>query len=230
MVLNTPPVQNVSVVDSATPAEWANRQQEQAAGFDAIGARYDEVFPHKDGQLRAGQLLLQRLPAGASVLDVGCGTGLPTARQLVDAGCAVTGIDISPTMLDLARRNVPEASFIRRDAMDVDAGLGRFHAVVAFFSLLMLPRARIVRALAAVHEILLPAGWLAVGMVEADIDDLPLPFLGAPLRVTGWPREQLRRVIEDAGFAVEVEDAQSYAPPAPDAPPETQLFLLARRA
>lgn len=229
MVLNAPPVQNVSVGDSATPAEWANRQREQAAGFDAIGARYDEVFPHKDGQLHAGQLLLERLPAGASVLDVGCGTGLPTARQLADAGCAVTGIDISANMLDLARRNVPEASFVQRDAADVDAGLGRFHAVVAFFSLLMLPRVRIVRALAAVHEMLLPAGWLAVGMVEADIDDVPLPFLGAPLRVTGWPREQLRRVIEDAGFAVQVEDARSYAPPAPDAPRETQLLLLAHR-
>lgn len=142
----------MSVRENVTPAEWANRQREQAAGFDAIGARYDEVFPHKDGQLHAGQLLLDRLPAGASVLDVGCGTGLPTARQLVDAGCTVTGIDISPTMLDLARRNVPEAGFVQRDAADVDAGLGRFNAVVAFFSLLMLPRARIVRAPAAVHD------------------------------------------------------------------------------
>jgi SAM-dependent methyltransferase len=231
------------VWESTTPGEWASRQRAQAAGFDAIGARYDEVFPHKDGQVHAGGLLLDRLPAGARVLDVGCGTGLPTARQLVAAGCAVTGIDISPTMLDLARGNVPEAVFIQRDAVDVgadsggndgdgndgDGGLGRFHAVVAFFSLLMLPRAQIVRTLAAFREVLLPAGWLAVGMVEADVDDVPLPFLGAPLRVTGWPRGQLRRVIEDSGFTVEVEDARSYAPPAPDTPPETQLFIVAHR-
>lgn len=83
-------------------------------------------------------------------------------------------------MLDHARRNVPQATFIQRDAVDVDAGLGRFHAVVAFFSLLMLPRAQIARTLATLHELLLPARWLAVGMVEADVDDVPLPFLGAP--------------------------------------------------
>lgn len=66
-------------------------------------------------------------------------------------------------------------------------------------------------------------------MVEADLDDVVLPFLGTPLRLTGWPREQLRRVISDAGFTIDVEDTQSYVPPAPDVPPEVQLFLIAQR-
>ena len=138
-------------------------------------------------------------------------------------GCPVTGIDISPVMLDLARRNVPEATFVRRDAVDVDvdASVGRFHVVVAFFSLLMLPRREVVRTLARLRDVLLPAGWLALGMVEADLDDVTLSFLGAPVRVTGWPRAQLRRLVGDAGFTVEVEDVRSYLPPAPDAPPET---------
>jgi hypothetical protein len=35
--------------------------------------------------------------------------------------------------------------------------------------------------------------------------------------------------MTEAGFAVEVEDVRSYAPPTPEAPPETQLFVLARR-
>ena len=35
--------------EATTSDDWADRQQAQAAGFDAIGTRYDEVFPHKEG-------------------------------------------------------------------------------------------------------------------------------------------------------------------------------------
>ena len=85
-----------------------DRQAAQAWAFDRIGEHYDEAFPHKEGQLSAGEWLLERLAPGSRVLDVGCGTGIPTARQLVDAGHHVVGVDISEEMLRLARRDVPE--------------------------------------------------------------------------------------------------------------------------
>ena len=206
---------------------FAARQAAQAAAFDAIGTRYDEVFPHKDGQRDLTGRLLTELKPGAAVLDLGAGTGLPTARQLVDAGCAVTGVDLSPVMVGLARANVPEATFVVSDALAVDPALGPFDAVVAFFSLLMLPRAEIVRALRGLP--LTPDGLLALGMVEIDADDLAVPFLGEPVRVSGWPRAGLRRVVTEAGYTVLAEDAREYAPPVPAAPPEVQLFVLARR-
>lgn len=215
--------------DMSVPEGWQQRQRAQAAVFDQIGAHYDEAFPHKDGQRHIVDLMLERLPAAAAVLDVGCGTGLPTAAQLVAAGCRVTGLDISPVMIDHARTNVPGATFLRRDALTIDAGLGRFDAAVAFFSLLMLPRPQIAHTLAQLREIIAPAGWLAVAMVEADLDDVELPFLSQAVRLTGWPREELRHVVRDAGYTVEFEDVRTYAPAVPGAPEETQLFLLARR-
>src|SRR3954453_12586023 len=99
----------------------AERQALQAASFDRIGARYDEAFPHKEGQLAAGEWLINRMPPGSRVLDVGCGTGLPTARQLADAGFDVTGIDSSEGMLQLAGRDVPTATFRRLDVADLPA-------------------------------------------------------------------------------------------------------------
>jgi ubiquinone/menaquinone biosynthesis C-methylase UbiE len=206
------------------------RAAEQARAFDRIGSRYDEIFPHKDGQLAGGRWLLERLPAGARVLDVGCGTGLPTARQLVESGVEVVGIDISPVMLDLARANVPGARFVQADVLDVDPGLGPFDGIVAFFSLLMLPRAQIPMALERMCRMLRTDGRVVLGMVEADLDDVPIPFVGSTIRVSGYPRDQLRSVVEGAGMLVEEQAELAYDPAGPGAPPEVQIFLYCRVA
>jgi SAM-dependent methyltransferase len=200
----------------------------QAAAFDIIGDGYDVAFPHKDGQFAAGASLAERLGTGSRVLDVGCGTGLPTARQLTDAGCAVTGIDISPVMLGLARQNVPEATFLEADVTEVTPALGEFDAAVAFFSLLMLTRAEIPAALESLREVLVPGGWLVLGMVEADVDNVEVPFVGTPIRVSGYLRDELRAVIEKAGFTVVEERNLHYAPATTQVPPEMQLFLHCR--
>ncbi|NUS15769.1 MAG: methyltransferase domain-containing protein [Streptomyces sp.] len=206
---------------------------EQAAAFDAIGDRYDEAFPIKQSQLDAGSWLAAALPPGSRVLDLGCGTGLPTARQLVDAGHRVTGVDLSAGILDLAQRNVPEAEYVQADIAHLPPGPplepGTFAGVAAFFSLLMLRRAEIPPVLRAIHELLVPEGLLALAMVEADLDDVPIPFLGHMIRVSGYLRDDLRQIVTDAGYEVIKEDAYAYAPAATDVPPEQQIYLCCRR-
>ena len=206
----------------------------QAEAFDAIGNRYDEAFPHKEGQVEAGGWLTASLPPGARVLDLACGTGMPTARQLADAGLQVTGIDLSPGMLALARQNVPEAEFARADMGDLVGGgtlaAGSFSGIAAFFALLMLPRQEIPYLLGAIHDLLEPGGLLALSMVEADVDDMQIPFLGNTIRVSGYLRDELHHVVTDAGFEVIKEESYAYAPASSDVPPELQLFLYCRRA
>ncbi|QOS58317.1 class I SAM-dependent DNA methyltransferase [Thermobifida fusca] len=214
--------------DTTGTETWRDRAASLAAAFDNIGDNYDEAFPHKEGQIESVQRLASRLPQGARVLDLGCGTGLPTSRQLVDAGFQVVGTDISPTMVELARRNVPEAEFRVADIMDLSEEQA-YDAVVAFFSLLVLPRKRIPEALKAIHRALVPGGWLCLSMVEADLDDVPIQFLGQQVRVSCYPRDELRTVVQDAGFSIEDETAFSYAPASTQAYPEVQLFLICNR-
>ncbi|MBZ4318490.1 class I SAM-dependent methyltransferase [Streptomyces huiliensis] len=203
----------------------------QAEAFDAIGDRYDEAFPHKEGQLASGAWLAESLPAGSRILDVGCGTGLPTARQLAEAGHRVVGVDLSAGMLDLARGHVPGAEFHQADLADLkDGRLGTFDGVAAFFALLMLPRPEIPHALLMLHGLLRPGGLMALSMVEADVDDYAIPFLGNTIRVSGYLRDELREVVREAGFEIVGENSLAYAPLSTDVPPEIQLFLNLRRA
>lgn len=211
----------------------------QAEAFDAIGDRYDDAFPHKEGQLASGQWLVEALPPASRVLDFGCGTGMPTSRQLVTAGAEVVGVDMSTGMVKLARDNVPGATFHRADVIDLRPGgrygprgprdVGVFDGITAFFSLLMLPRAEIPHALRTLRQLLRPAGLMALSMVEADVDDFTIPFLGNPIRVSGYLRDELRQVVTEAGFEVLGEDAHAYAPASTDIPPEIQLFVHCQR-
>lgn len=217
------------MADDSEAAVRAYRREAQAAAFDFIGERYDEAFPHKDGQIAAGRWLTARLEPGARVLDAGCGTGLPTALQLVEAGARVTGVDISTVMLRLARANVPEAEFMLQDFTELEPGFGPFDAVVAFFSLLMLPRAQIPVALARLHRVLRSGGLLALGMVEADVDDVPIPFLGVSVHVSGFFLEDLRQHAVRTGFEILEEHNLKYAPVSAQALPEIQQFLYCRK-
>jgi ubiquinone/menaquinone biosynthesis C-methylase UbiE len=222
-------VGDMSQTRISEPTTWARRELDQAAAYDAIGIRYDEAFPHKEGQIACVDQLLANLRRGARVLDVGCGTGLPTARQLADADLQVTCIDISPRMLDVARGTVPEARFLQLDMVDLDPMPGQFEAVVAFFSLLNLPRSRFAETLRLIRRVLVPGGWFAYGMVEADLDDVPVPFLGQDIRVSGYPRAELRAEVEKAGFAHVWDRALSYAPRAESLAPEMDIYGLCHR-
>jgi 2-polyprenyl-3-methyl-5-hydroxy-6-metoxy-1,4-benzoquinol methylase len=208
------------------------RQAAQALAVDHIGEGYDGAYPHKEGQLAAGEWLIERLRPGARVLDVGCGTGVPTARQLADAGCDVTGIDVSEGVLELARREVPEATFLRLDVSDIPEACPPrrgFDAIVAFFSLLMLPRMEIPVILRRVHDLIEPGGYFLLSMLEAELDDVPITDVDRSLRVTGYPGAELRALVGAAGFEVLDLRHLSYAPADPGMPPEVQLFLYSRR-
>ena len=55
------------------------------------------------------------VPAGASVLDLGCGSGCPVALNMAACGLAVTGVDTSPTLVSLCRARMPHQRWIVGD-------------------------------------------------------------------------------------------------------------------
>lgn len=73
------------------------------------------------------------LPPGAPVLDIGCGSGVPIARELVRRGFDVTGIDATPTMLDLFHRNLPGTPTYLADMRQLALGR-RFAGLLAWDS------------------------------------------------------------------------------------------------
>jgi SAM-dependent methyltransferase len=147
-------------------------------------------------------VLLNGLPAGAEVLDLGCGAGVPTTRQLARR-FRVTGVDISARQIALARQDVPEAQFIQADITQLDFAPASFDAVSAFYAIIHVPRQEQSKLLRDIALWLRPGGLLVATMgarsMKADYDE---DFLGAPMYWSSFDSETNRRLVEEAGLDV----------------------------
>jgi SAM-dependent methyltransferase len=76
---------------------------------------------------------VDRLPTGARVLDLGCGSARPVAQHMAERGLRVTGVDSSPTMISLCRSRLPDHEWIVADMRELSLGR-RFDGVLAWDS------------------------------------------------------------------------------------------------
>jgi SAM-dependent methyltransferase len=109
-------------------------------GYDRLSHRYrgDDDDP---GEYAAWLTHLQQgLPAHATVLDLGCGCGIPAAKSLADNGHQVTGVDLSEVQINRARELVPKATFLHADATRVTFPDRAFDAIVCLYALIHMPR------------------------------------------------------------------------------------------
>lgn len=200
-----------------------------ATVFDALGAAYEQAFAGSEAHRRSLRRLLERLGPGSRVLDVGSGTGRPTAETLVAAGHEVLGVDVSPVMVDLASRQVPGAVFRCADIRVMPLEEGVFDAVCVYFSLLQMSRAEQTALLRRLVAALRPGGHLALGTVPLDVEDAAGVFMGQPVRVTSFAAEDIVALVRDSGLEVTAHEEVLFTPAHPDAVPEPHLFLHGRR-
>ncbi|MER7766737.1 class I SAM-dependent methyltransferase [Kitasatospora sp. NPDC096140] len=128
-------------------------------GYDLLSTRYERAFGSETKYGSWIGQLLDRIPDTATVLDVGCGTGVPVARSLVTAGHRVTGVDISEVQIRRARELVPDADFIRADATALELPQESFDAVVCLYALIHIPLEEQPALLERIASWLRPGGW-----------------------------------------------------------------------
>ena len=195
-------------------------------GYDRMAERYlAGKDPEDPLALAALEELARGLPPGAAVLDLGCGAGVPVTRWLAQHRFAVTGVDVSARQLELARRNVPAAAFVKADMADEGFDPGRFDAVVAFHSIIHVPRDEHPTLLGRVHDWLRIGGlFLATLALEAwEGEEADWNGWGAPMRWSHYDREANLEMLERAGFGIVSAEARTGGDG------EGWLWVLARK-
>lgn len=176
-----------------------------AAGYDRIADRYLawSALRPSPARLHALELAVGLIPAGADVLELGCGAGVPMTAALAN-GRRLTGVDISAEQIRRARRNVPGATFIQADMTTLEREPASLDAVVAFYSLTHVPRDQHAELFGRIRTWLRPGGlFLASLGVEDDPGTVEPGWLGVEMYFSQFSARVGRRLVAAAGLVVE---------------------------
>jgi SAM-dependent methyltransferase len=175
--------------------------------YDPVAGEYARRIYHELDGKPLDRALLDRFAASVGagrVCDVGCGPG-HVARYLHERRADVFGIDLSPRMVDVARRLNPGIEFAVGDMRALDLADGSLAGLVAFYSILHLSEPEIPGAFAELRRVLAPGGLGLIAVhrgtdvVHAD----ELWGLEVSLDFRFFEPDELSRHLVGAGFAVE---------------------------
>jgi SAM-dependent methyltransferase len=155
-----------------------------------------------------------RVKSNGRVCELGCGPG-HVAGYLHDRGVDIFGIDLSPGMLEQARKLNPAIEFQQGNMLALDVEDGSWAAIVAFYSIIHIPRTDILRAFGEMFRALQPGGLLFLAF-HIGIEVLREENLwGHPvsLDVVFYARKEVEHYLGLAGFAIEDSlERDPYAP------------------
>jgi SAM-dependent methyltransferase len=178
---------------------------------DAVGYA-EKVRGLLDGSpyLRASLALFAELvrdAGGGLVADVGCGPGYVT-RHLHDLGVDAFGIDLSPEMVGIARREYPDLRFEVGTMTDLNLPPNSVTGVVAFWSLIHVPDHSGPGVFAQFRRVMRPGGPLLVGFhVGDETRHTGEGYSGRSINVDSYHRrpDKVARWLREAGFTLEAE-------------------------
>ena len=174
-----------------------------STSYDNVAVSYAElVVDGADGEETAFDLVAGLVVPEGLVLDVGCGPGRTTG-SLAARGLRVVGIDLSPGMIEVARRDHPALDFRVGSMTALDLPDGSVAGIVAWWSIIHLPREVVPQAFAEFHRVLAPGGVLLLGFhVGTESTHKISGYGGHPMNihVHRWTAPALTELAVAAGF------------------------------
>ncbi len=175
---------------------------------DLVKQSYEKVakdYVSKRDQFKSLKYLerfSQLVKQGGAILDVGCGAGLPVDRFLIKKGFSVNGLDISPKMVKLAKRNVPQAFFEVKDMSELNKGEYRVDGIVSFYAIFHIGREQHQDLLKKFASFMPNGGPILVTMGAEEWEGTEENFHGEKMFWSFYGKEKNRKLLENAGFKI----------------------------
>lgn len=196
-----------------------------AEGYNTCAAAYEQA--RRETVHPEIKWLKNQLPNRAHVLDIGCGSGLPVARELAKR-FIVTGVDISAEQIRRARENARHAEFFHSDIMALDFPAASFDAIVALYVIFHLPRGEHNRLFRNIRRWLKPGGCLLATLAqEPEEAYTESDFFGVEMFWSNYGMTEYRVMLAEAGFEIVSADEMGHGYSV-DAPEESHPLVICR--
>ncbi|HEY6740162.1 MAG TPA: class I SAM-dependent methyltransferase [Actinopolymorphaceae bacterium] len=189
-----------------TSTEGLDPKEIVRRGYDLISYDYREDDPDGEGVYGSWiDHLCEQVPEGGSILDLGCGCGVPVSRRLAANGFAVTGVDISAVQIERARKLVPTGTFLHGDATAMTFPSDSFDAVVSFFAIIHIPVDEQQALFTRIGRWLRPGGLLVATVGHRAWTGTEESWHGAPMWWSHADADTYRGWITAAGLDITAE-------------------------
>ncbi|KAG7007876.1 hypothetical protein G7Y79_00008g025140 [Physcia stellaris] len=226
------------------PSKAGPTPRGQTAEFwSDLGLKYQAPFENDPQRIAAVQKWLSFLQPSSTVLECGCGTGIPIARTVVNSGHHYHGIDLAEGMVEICRRQIPEGILEVADMTQYKPSR-EYEGVVASLSFFELSRDEQIAMGRRWYEWLKPGGYFMLSTISIEGYDVEAGsfdsatectsgveamFMGSRLLVNIFTQKGWRMLLEKAGFKIVHTETDLFEPAAEDTPPEPRYYVIARK-
>lgn len=169
--------------------------------YEKIAGVYTKTYFDDKSDFSFIDKFLAYLKPKSKVLDVGSGPGQFT-KYMTEKGFEVTGIDLTKSMLAIAKKRVPQATFRHMDMRKLEFKKDSFDGLLIAYSLIHIPSSEVIDTLKGFNHVTQPGGYILLitqrGKVDQIIDE---PFSpGNKMFINFFTKKKLVDSLHRAGF------------------------------
>jgi len=173
-----------------------------ADAYDAVAIRYAELVRDGLDNLPLDRATLaafaEYTPTAGPVAELGCGPGY-VAAHLHELGLDVFGVDLSPALIELARKRYPLLRFEVGSMDALEVADGTLHGIVSWYSIIHAPPRELPSYLTEFRRVLVRGGTLLLAFFESEGGPVEA-FDHKVVTAYRWPIDDLADLAGEAGF------------------------------